>query len=280
MFERGLRLHDGAVMKTKLPVTDCPDRVNSIEDFQTHWSGLHNFLIDSPVFSPRPKLPPIAAIVDRVRKDKDARILRNQCAKAVNLQSVADWFRSLAIEEAMTEPFNLAHFDIERFDQPGDILEGFRESFLDPWKEFLRSAGFTWTRLKPYFFISGRASLTPYHMDLSHVLALQCYGSKRFSALRDPERYASAAVRKEFVLRKANYPEWFHMPEDLQPQEIRPYDMVPGDLLWNVFLTPHWVESLKDEPALSINISHGGLKFLGEYCPHETEARQWGSLFE
>lgn len=266
-------------MDTHITINDSPNRIDSGEEFQTYWGGLHNFLIGSEVFAPRPTLPPLHAIVDRVRQDKDARILRNQSAEAVNLQSVADWFRSLSIDEAMAEPFNLAHFDVERFDQPGDILEGFSESYLEPWKEYLRSAGFTWTRLKPYFFISGRASLTPYHMDLSHVLALQCYGGKRFSALRDPEQYAPLSVREDFVRRHKTFPEWFRMPKDLQPDEIRFFDMGPGDLLWNVFLTPHWVESLEDEPALSINISHGELKLNGEYCSLEKEARSWDPNF-
>lgn len=255
-------------------------RANSVKDFQSLWSGSHNFLLSPALFTPKADLPELPAIVDRVRADKDARILRNQSAKSINLQSVADWFRGLPIDQAMLEPFNLAHFDIERFDRPGDILEGFNESFFEPWKNFLRSAGFTWERIKPYFFISGRASLTPYHMDLSHVLAWQCYGRKRFNALTNPEKYAPAKVREDFVRRKSTYPEWFHMPSDLQPNEIRSFDMESGDLLWNVFLTPHWVESLEDKPAMSINVSHGGLRFEGQLCHFEVEARSWTKSLE
>lgn len=260
----------------KTPSTEFQASVVQTRDqFQSHWSGQHNFLIDPGLFAAQCTLPPLSEIVARVRDDKDVRILRNQSAQEVNMQSVADWFRGLPIEQAMTEPFNIGHFELDRFMGAGDILENYHENVLLPWQEFLRSAGFSWQRMKPYFFISGRSSLTPYHMDISHVLAWQCYGAKRFSALKDPEKYAPREVRERFVRDRKTWTEWYRMPEGLAEAEIRAFDMNPGALLWNVFLTPHWVSSLRDEPAMSINISHGGLAWNGQLCPFEKEARDW-----
>lgn len=245
-------------------------------EFQNHWGGNQNRLMDASLFLQRDcALPPLEEIVRWVRDDPAARITSNADARQMDLQSVAEWFRSLPLEEAMTQPFSLAHFDLERFMGEGGLLADLKESFLKPWQEFLRGAGFSWERMKPYLFISGRSSLTPYHMDLSHVLAWQCYGHKRFSSLRDPERYAPKAMRERFVRNRATYPDWFHMPDGLEESEILSLEMGPGSLLWNVFLTPHWVASLHDQPAMSINVSHGGLKYKGRYCAFEEEARCW-----
>jgi hypothetical protein len=46
--------------------------------------------------------------------------------------------------------------------------------------------------------------------------------------------------------------------------------MHPGDVLWNVLLTPHWVEA-GEEVALSVNISHGGVRLHGKLFRHEQE---------
>lgn len=253
--------------------------VSTPQGFNDLWGGNRNFLIDPGLFlsgqNPLTSLPPLAEIVDRLRVDPKARITCNTEARRIDLSDISGWFRSLAIGDAMEQAFNLAHFELEPFMQPGGFLSGVREHLLEPWQAFLRAQGFTWERINPIVFISGRNSLTPYHMDLSHVLAFQCYGEKRFSALTDPERYAPRALRERFVRERATYPQWFHMPEDLKEEEVMAMDMAPGTLLWNVFLTPHWVSSLHDRPSMSINISHGGLKRNGEYCAFEREASPW-----
>lgn len=252
--------------------------VQSSAGFADLWGGTRNFLIDPALFLQCvPSLPPLAEVVAQARQDPRARITCNTDARSMNLASAREWFCQLPIEEAMAQRFNLAHFDLTQLMEPGAPLAELRERVLEPWQAFLREAGFTWERMYPILFISGRSSLTPYHMDLSHVLAWQVYGQKDFSALADPERYAPQAMRERFVRNRANYPEWFHMPEGLAPQEVVTVRMKPGALLWNVFLTPHWVASVHDEPAMSINISHGGLRLHGRLCAFEQEARQWDS---
>ena len=50
------------------------------------------------------------------------------------------------------------------------------------------------------------------------------------------------------------------------------YEMQSGALLWNQLLTPHWVEA-SDEIAVSVNISHGGVRYMGEFCDNEQVLR-------
>ena len=50
--------------------------------------------------------------------------------------------------------------------------------------------------------------------------------------------------------------------------------MTPGDVLFNKLLTPHWVQALGEEVAVSLNISHGGLRLDGEVCRNESELEQ------
>ena len=64
-------------------------------------------------------------------------------------------------------------------------------------------------------------------------------------------------------------------PEVIKPDALREadtlcYEMGPGAVAWNAMLTPHWVEA-GDEVAMSINFSHGGLRYQGQLCPHEQE---------
>ena len=46
-------------------------------------------------------------------------------------------------------------------------------------------------------------------------------------------------------------------------------------VLFNKLLTPHWVEAVGEEVAVSLNISHGGLRLRGELCRNERELEAW-----
>ena len=46
-------------------------------------------------------------------------------------------------------------------------------------------------------------------------------------------------------------------------------------VLFNKLLTPHWVEAVGSEVAVSLNISHGGLRLRGELCRNERELEAW-----
>jgi hypothetical protein len=104
-------------------------------------------------------------------------------------------------------------------------------------------------------------------MDFSHVLAWQIHGTKRFCGLSDPDRWAPRQTRVTYAS------DQFEKPADLREEDALCYEMTPGTTLWNCLLTPHWVEAA-DEVAMSVNISHGGLRLHGRLCPHEQELEE------
>ncbi len=245
-------------------VDPAPTTVRTWDEFQRRWSGVHNFLLADACVPFAFDLPPLDRVVAELRADDRARITPGTRGDRLQLADMAAQFRARPIEQALAAPFALAHFQLDRFDAPGRCLHGFTKAVLEPWQQALKAAGFTWERCYPIVFISGRGCATNYHMDFSHVLAWQVYGTKRFCGLRDPNRWAPRAVRVNYQ------PEGFARPSPLTADDALCYDMRPGDVLWNAFLTPHWVEA-GDDVALSINLSHGGLRLHGELCPHEAE---------
>lgn len=235
------------------------------QDFQNLWDGPINFRINPAMLDFSFELPPLKDIVNEVRQDEHA-IARHGRKGAVfnNQQLSIEAFRKIPIDELMTQPFALSHFKISRFDAPGKFLHGFGERVFRKWEKLLAEHDFTFERCYPIFFISGIGCATNYHMDFSHVLAWQIYGQKRFCGLRNPDQWADQAIRHNYHNFKPD------KPKAIREEHSLCYDMRPGDLLWNTLLTPHWVEA-GDEPAMSINISHGGLRYKGKLCPNEQQ---------
>ncbi|MBM9595449.1 hypothetical protein [Roseitranquillus sediminis] len=237
-------------------------------DFRKHWAGPTNFRLTGEVAAWEWQPPPLNRIVDELRHDEGVTIKRGTRSDRLDLEVLSpDVFRAMPIERAMEVPFALAHFDLGRFDAPGRFLHGFGEAVLDPWEAALADAGFTWERCYPIAFVSGRGCATNYHMDVSHVLAWQVYGTKRFCGLRDPDRWADRGARVAYD------PKSFSRPDGIREEDALCYDMRPGERLWNVLLTPHWVEA-GDEVALSFNISHGGLRLNGRLSRNEAELEE------
>ena len=96
------------------------------------------------------------------------------------------------------------------------------------------------------------------------MVAWQIYGQKRFCGLQDPQRWAPHDLRMN-----CKSPE-VSLPDELTEADTLCYDMGPGAVVWNAMLTPHWVEA-GNQVAMSINLSHGGLRYKGQLCPHEQE---------
>lgn len=247
-------------MSTALPSSP----VHTWPEFQRRWSGMHNFLMTSDCVPFAFNLPPLARVVAELRADPDARITPGVKGDRLNLTDMAAEFRAQPVAEALQRPFALAHFQLARFDAPGKFLHGFTAAVIEPWQRALTTAGFTWERCYPIVFISGIGCATNYHMDFSHVLAWQVYGTKRFCGLRNPDHWAPREVRVNYE------PNGFTKPAALPEADAECFTMRPGDVLWNTLLTPHWVEAGR-EVAMSINLSHGGLRLHGELCPHEAE---------
>lgn len=241
--------------------------VDTWSEFREAWNGVLNFRLAGECVPFAFELPPLPEIVDIVRHDPEARILRGDRGDRLDLSSIADEFRQLPIEDAMRSQFQLSHFNLPRFYELGQFLHGFEEQVMEPWRQALAAAGFTWNRCYPIIFISGPGCVTNYHMDGSHVLAWQRYGTKLFSGLKDPDRWAPFETRMQFG-------PGIVQPAGIGPDDALTYEMQPGDVLWNQLLTPHWVAA-SDEPAMSINLSHGGLRLNGELCRNERELEEW-----
>ncbi|MBT5902573.1 MAG: hypothetical protein HOH58_10760 [Opitutaceae bacterium] len=247
-----------------MPQTTQPFTVRSWNEFQQHWDGIHNFRMAEACAPFDFEVPPLKHVICEMREDELTRITTGSRGKRIDLEDFSAEFRAQPIQEAMAGPFALAHFKLSRFDAPGKFLHGFEKKILDPWRAALREAGFTFERCYPIIFISGKNCATNYHMDLSHVVAWQIYGKKRFCGLQDPRRWAPHRLRMNC-----------RGPEVIKPDALREadtlcYEMGPGAVAWNAMLTPHWVEA-GDEVAMSINFSHGGLRYQGQLCPHEQE---------
>ena len=63
-------------------------------------------------------------------------------------------------------------------------------------------------------------------------------------------------------------------PPEYDEADVLAYHMEPGDLLWNQLLTPHWVVAGEDQAAMSLNISHGLVRYRGEFGPNEALLHQ------
>lgn len=247
-----------------MPHPTLPFTVQTWNEFQQHWAGIHNFRMAEACAPFDFAVPALDRVIAELRDDELSRITTGARGSSLALEDFAAAFRAKPIAEAMAGPFALAHFKLSRFDAPGKFLHGFEDQVLEPWRAALRAAGFTFERCYPIIFISGKHCATNYHMDLSHVVAWQIYGHKRFCGLQDPQRWAPHELRMN-----AKGPA-VSKPDALTESDTLCYDMKPGAVVWNAMLTPHWVEA-GDEVAMSINFSHGGLRYQGQLCPHEQE---------
>lgn len=238
--------------------------VSDWELFDSIWDGTENFLLDGACVPFELNLPPLDQIIAEVRVDEKVIIGSGAKGKLIPMEDCKEQFLAKSVEEAMKSSFSITHYELARFDKPGSFFHGGYKAVMEPWTDALRKQGFTWDRCNPLMFISGIGCATNYHMDYSQVLACQVYGTKRFCGTRDPERWAPKETRFTYN------PETIRRPDDLTEEDAVCYLMKPKDVLWNTLLTPHWVEA-GEQVALSINISHGGLRRNGRLCKNEQE---------
>jgi hypothetical protein len=249
---------------------------SSWSEFQKKWDGNVNFLMSGECIPFEFKMPSLQEVISQIRNDPDARITPGIPGSALILQSIADEFRAKSIEEVIKSKFTMAHFKLSNFYKQGQLFYQFEERVMEPWKKCLARAGFTWDRCYPILFISGAGCSTNYHMDQSHVVAWQMYGTKTFNGFKNPEARAPFSERMssvEFANQKTI------QPNGMDKSEVLSFVMQPGTVLWNTFLTPHWVEA-SEGVSYSINLSHGGLRFQGKLCKHEEELQEWRKSHE
>jgi hypothetical protein len=246
--------------------TNMHRTVTTWQEFREAWDGLTNFLMEGECVPFAFDMPSIERVVDEVRRDPEARISSGRRDVTLDLSDISTEFRALPIAEAMTASFQIGHFKLQNFYGPGQLFHGFEEQVMEPWRQALAAAGFTWTRCYPIIFISGANTITNYHLDYSHVLAWQRHGTKRFCGLKDPDRWTTLEQRMHH--------RGIVKPDAITTADEFAYEMTPGTVLWNAMLTPHWVEA-SDGVAYSINLSHGGVRLHGRLSPHEQEMEDW-----
>lgn len=240
-------------------------------DFNARWDGIENFRMAGECVPFEIDLPPLDRIIEEVRLDEKVIIGSGVKGNRMPLEDCKAQFLARPVAEAMESSFSITHYELARFDKPGSFFHGGFKAIMEPWTSALRREGFTWDRCNPLMFISGIGCATNYHMDYSQVLACQVYGAKRFCGTRDPERWAPKEVRFTYD------PEKVCRPEDITDEDATCYLMEPKDVLWNTLLTPHWVDA-GDRVALSVNISHGGLRRHGRLCKNEQELLDYRAL--
>jgi hypothetical protein len=242
--------------------------VTTWNEFRQAFDGVLNFLMAGECVPFSFDMPPVEQVIDEIRRDPDARIVSGVKGGSLDRTDTSEQFRKLPIEEAANAQFQMSHYRLPNLYGSGKLFHGFEAQVMEPWRQALVAAGFTWTRCYPIVFSSGPHSATNYHMDPSNVLAWQRCGTKRFCGMKDPDRWAPFDVRME------EPGDQVQRPEEITDADILCYEMAPGDVLWNVLLTPHWVEA-SDHVTYSINISHGGLRLDGRLCPHEQELKDF-----
>jgi hypothetical protein len=240
------------------------------QDFHKMWHQDVNYLLHPDLLSFDLELPSAEEIVDILRKDSDARVqFLSDELSAFEQNALAEEFKSAKMEKAADMSFSLAHFHLQNFYGAGKFLQDFQEKVMIPWRMFLTGLGFTWQRCYPIFFISGKGCSSTYHVDISHVLAWQVHGVKVFNGFKVPSNVLpvdKAVNERQGIVQNT--------PPDHDGNDVLTYAMQPGEVLWNQLLTPHWVVAGDDDIAVSVNISHGGVRYAGEYCPREQALRK------
>lgn len=246
--------------------------VTSWDDFREKWTGgekRQNFLLRGEMFPYTFTPPPLEQVIDEVRANERTRFLRARADGSLSSEHVPA-FRTLPLEQALRETVTVAHFDVREFSGPGQVFEGLNHIF-DQWYESLSAHGFTWSeeQAQRAFFYSPPHCSTGYHFDSSYVLVCQVEGRKRFCWLKEPERWCS----REELQRCADNYGLMTRPEGITPDDVIECEMGPGDVLWNVLLTPHWVYAV-DKPTYSFNLTHFDLRYEGALSPMDEELHE------
>lgn len=246
--------------------------ISTWQDFQQAWEGgpaRQNFLLRSEMFTSGFTPPPLEAVVEAVRRDPDTRILKTSDGSGLSTEHYPE-YRDLPLHQAMHENVSLAHFDVGRFAREGQVFEGLN-AMIDRWYANLAAHGFKRDNVMPerIFFQSAAHCNTGYHYDSSFIVAYQAVGRKRFCWLKDPDRWCP----HETLAASADLYELMRRPDGITPDDVIECEMQPGDVLWNIMLTPHWVYSL-DEISYSFNLTHYNLRYQGRQARIQQELEQ------
>ncbi|MCC6581012.1 MAG: hypothetical protein IT440_11275 [Phycisphaeraceae bacterium] len=240
------------------------------QQFRQHWGGLHNFLLGGDITADFDyPLPPLERIVDEVRCAPESIVRSGIKGDAFDLTDMKEQFVRLPLTEALRSRFVLAHFGLHPYlSGPGQVFQGIDDRWVDPWRQKLRANGFTFKSVFAILFASGPNSASNYHLDITHQLAWQRYGTKHFVGLKTPDNWTTLEQRGRCQLKGSV------KPAGITAQDVYAVEQPPGSFLWNAHTTPHWVETF-DECAVTLTLVHEELRLDGQLCPHAAECARW-----
>ncbi|MCC6446623.1 MAG: hypothetical protein IT210_24610 [Armatimonadetes bacterium] len=231
------------------------DNIRRFEEFRDAVGKPYALRVEGEVFPFT--VPPVSLrqVVAEAREEPQARIATGTRGNALaeSLRDYRDEYLGLPLEEALEAPVHLTLFDLGRLGQPGGALWPVLKEVFYPLIGLWEGQGMRWRRAWPILFLSGPGCSTNYHWDPDDVFFIMLSGHKRFSALNDPERW----LTPDMLRRWKEHPEDLSdrvRPEGLQPEDIRTFDMEPGQALWNPKHAPHWVNA-DDSPAFSLSVA-------------------------
>lgn len=250
--------------------TNFHQTVSNWEGFNREWGGLHNFLLDGEITAGFDfELPPLETIIEEVRRAPGSVVRSGRKAAGFDLTDVKAEFNALPLDQAMQRPFVLAHFKVHpELTGPGQVFEDLQDRWVEPWKQRLRDHDFDFDNVFVALFCSGPDSASNYHMDYTHQLAWQRYGSKHFLGFKDHNHWTTPAERGRCQLKE------MIRPAGITPADTYTLVQTPGTVLWNAHTTPHWVDT-HDGCAATLTLVHDQLRHNGELCPHAQLMNQW-----
>lgn len=244
--------------------------VTDWEQFRQHWGGLHNFLLGGDISADFDyPLPPLERIIDEVRQAPDAIVRGGVKSDVFDLTDIKAEFIRQPLAEALQRRFVLAHFRLHPcLSGRGQVFEGIDKRWVEPWRRKLREHGFEFGSVFAILFASGPNSASNYHLDITHQLAWQRYGTKHFTGLKDPDRWTTREQRGRCELKGTV------KPDGITAADVYTIEQPPGSLLWNAHTTPHWVETF-DACAVTLTLVHQELRLNGQFCPHAADCERW-----
>ncbi|MFE2412775.1 hypothetical protein ACFXDE_30995 [Kitasatospora sp. NPDC059408] len=236
--------------------------ITTPDDFTHRWRQPPNFLLDVTFdYTFRPAID----VLNHVRKDEEVRFtIVGDDDWQVRMDRTAA-FRTAPLEEIVTWPFRLVHFNLSRFYDT--LLSGFQEGVMIPWRTHLSARGFTWQRLAPILFLSTKGASSTYRSDNSHGLVWQVQGTKTFHSYLafDKHLSANAAVLGETTSEE---------PPGHYEVDRHSVTMQPGEQLWSHALTPQW-DTTESALAMGVTLAHGGLCHQGLFSERELALRAY-----
>jgi hypothetical protein len=199
--------------------------------------------------------PSLRDVIEQARSEPQARIATGKRGENLVecLEDYREEFCRLPLDEALHAPVHLTLFDLGTLGRPGGALYQVKEEVYRPLLRLWADQGLRWKRAFPILFLSGPGCSTNYHWDPDDVFFIMLSGHKTFYALNEPNRW----LTQEMLTAALDNPHDLTnrvRPPGLGPQDIRTFEMSPGDALWNPRHAPHWVNA-DDKTAFSLSIA-------------------------